>query len=327
MNELVKVYGLLALIVLVVAGIGFYFALTSSLPPPDIKPQDPGWLAGGKDSSLPGLPPVPEFSVSAKDKRTVAISWRNLPSDTVRVTIFRKGKGQKRWSRWQTFTIGQGGFGSGSNEFTLRTGEDAFNYDYYAQAYASLGYTLWASETTQAAKQVAQSGGGGSSGDDPPPPPPPAPPPPPPPGGPPPPPPPPAPPPVPPPPPPPPAPPPPPPPPAPPPGIPFYGPDQQIVGYLLPKTDPFWVQYGDKNIEIGWQDLPPPTDTIIIYRSTSSGGPWSQLLKQQNPALSGKTTIRILDGSVNDPYYYRMEAFDDGASIATYAPVFLPGLE
>ena len=62
---------------------------------------------------------------------------------------------------------------------------------------------------------------------------------------------------------------------------------------------------------------------IIVYRSASQSAPWKELLRQRNPDTVGPSTIRLIDSSLSEPYYYKMEAFSGTNSIALYGPELL----
>ncbi|MEK7212078.1 MAG: hypothetical protein AAB686_00175, partial [Patescibacteria group bacterium] len=103
-----------------------------------------------------------------------------------------------------------------------------------------------------------------------------------------------------------------------------YRPDGTISYTYAPRAENFWVIYRDQAIEIGWQNLDASVTNVIVYRSALEAGPWSQLLKHQYSSSSGPTAIRITDDTINDPYYYKMEARDSAnAVLTTYGPVLL----
>ena len=336
--DLVRIYLIIGLILLVLLSIGIYFALRPIFFTPDTSggtlpfvPQSTTNISlGGGTGSIEGaLEDVEKYvragiSVHVKDARTVVVEWKNLPAGTTKLSLYREKIGTKTWSFWQTVAAGSG---SGSAEVTLKAGEDATNYTYYGQAYSSSGETLWASAPTETQVAVVdpstgsgQASSGPPAGGPPAAPTPPAPPTPP--GTPPPigpigpinptplpPPPPPA------------APTPPPPPPS---GIPYYAPNGTITGYIPFQTASFWVGHADtSHIELGWQNLPPPTDMIVVFRSPTGNEPWVELLRQQHPDTVGPSTIRLIDSSISEPYYYKMEAFSGNNRIAIYGPELL----
>ncbi len=83
----------------------------------------------------------------------------------------------------------------------------------------------------------------------------------------------------------------------------------------------------DNNIDIGWQNLPLGTEKFVVSRSADQNGPWLAVLTQENPPSGGPYSIKILDQTLYDPYYYKMDVYDaDGDITATYGPEYLPAL-
>jgi hypothetical protein len=80
----------------------------------------------------------------------------------------------------------------------------------------------------------------------------------------------------------------------------------------------------NQSIEIGWQNLPPGVDTIVVARSQDEDGPWGQILEQENPSASGTYSLDLVDGTLGDPYYYEMTALTGTTTIGTYGPIYLP---
>jgi hypothetical protein len=107
-------------------------------------------------------------------------------------------------------------------------------------------------------------------------------------------------------------------------GTPFYNPQVQIEGYGPAQTNNFWVQHVDQKIQIGWQNLPPTADSIVILRSQNQDGPWAVVLSQQNPGVNGAYSIQVVDDTLGVPYFYEMNAVQGSTTIATYGPVYLP---
>jgi|GEM_PF-3660806 hypothetical protein len=106
----------------------------------------------------------------------------------------------------------------------------------------------------------------------------------------------------------------------------YYTPDGQVSSYTPPPApEHFWVQYVNKKIEIGWSILPPETTRVVIYRSASSQGEWLQLLAQESPVTS-YYTIRLVDNTMAEPYYYRLVAFGDSETLVSYGPELLAPL-
>jgi hypothetical protein len=85
----------------------------------------------------------------------------------------------------------------------------------------------------------------------------------------------------------------------------------------------------NKKIEVGWQYLPNGTNRLVLYRSADEGGPWTKLLEQGNVTASSGS-MRFVDFTLHDPYYYRLEAleaFEDANLLEDYGPLLLPALE
>lgn len=108
-------------------------------------------------------------------------------------------------------------------------------------------------------------------------------------------------------------------------GTPYYNPEVQLETYGSAQTGTFWVQHGNGNqsIDIGWQNLPSSTDSIIVFRSADQNGPWNQLLQENNPGTNGSYSLGLVDGTLNDPYYYELTAYQGTSTLATYGPDYL----
>ncbi len=349
-TEVLKIYIFLGIILVIVLGVGFYYVFNESVP--DLPAASQESVSTPSDSeTLPAnfsdsqkvaglLDDIEELArakiqITTAGRNKIVVSWENLPNGTDRIVIFRSGK-NGTWVRWNTVVIQSSG--GGSVEITLKPGENAGAYSYYAQAFSPNGYTLWASQITQAEPpapppgesptstttsttgtgQIAQGPATpptGSQGNQNPtsttvappnptsstPAPPPASgnttttsnPPPPPPSG---------------------------------PPVAYYTPSGQIAGYFTPQLDPFYVTHVNEYIEISWQNLPPPTDVIIVYRSQDQNGPWKELLRQEQPSTSTRDFVRLIDYTLTNSYYYRMDALSGSQVLAAYEPVFLPGI-
>lgn len=111
-------------------------------------------------------------------------------------------------------------------------------------------------------------------------------------------------------------------------GIPYYTPQGAISGYGQPQSGSFWVQHTDNKIDIGWQNLPTGAMSFTVSRSQNQSGPWTQILTQQNPPTTGGPySIKILDNTLYEPYYYKMDVYDAANNItASYGPEYLPPL-
>jgi len=82
----------------------------------------------------------------------------------------------------------------------------------------------------------------------------------------------------------------------------------------------------DNKIELNWQNIPSGTDSLHVFRSATSTGPWTGLLIQYNPLIGTPGSIKIVDETVTQPFYYRMEARQGSQALGLYGPVFLAGL-
>jgi hypothetical protein len=89
----------------------------------------------------------------------------------------------------------------------------------------------------------------------------------------------------------------------------------------------FVVQHFDQKIQISWQSLPVNTSQIVVSRSASDTGPWSPILAETNISTDGPYSILIVDDTLDEPYYYEMEAQDNNSdTISTYGPTLLAPL-
>jgi len=105
-------------------------------------------------------------------------------------------------------------------------------------------------------------------------------------------------------------------------GTPYYNPQVQVIAYAASGSPIFWVQHANQGIEIGWQNLPPKTDTIVILRSQTDDGPWEPFMTQKN-LPTNNYSLQIIDGNANVPYYYEMQASAGTSTIAIFGPDFL----
>jgi uncharacterized membrane protein YgcG len=342
-NNLSRLYVFVALLVLIVGVTAFYYIVQKSLPPESITiPQDtsPNLFNQGGIETRDTLPPVSVFRVIIVNKNTVRVTWENLSSEVVRLDIFRSITGDNRWRKWKSIKIPVGQW-SGSVDIILGSNEDAENYSYYAQSFTNIGITTWSSEVILATlpipevETIAQninpsssgdngssgsgSGSGlgsgfsdnGSSGDTSPPsqsnppgtstttqitlPPPST---------------------------------------STPPPTPtylniiyYYSPNGNLIGTSTPIVANFWVQHINKNIEVGWQNLPPQTELIRVYRSKNTSGPWEFLLEQTQIDYVGPSSLKIIDSTLNTPYYYRIEARVGSEILADFGAVYLEPLQ
>ncbi|MDO8574208.1 MAG: hypothetical protein Q7R86_01115, partial [bacterium] len=102
----------------------------------------------------------------------------------------------------------------------------------------------------------------------------------------------------------------------------YYTPDGQVVSTSTIDLGNFWVQHVDKRIEIGWKNLPDGTDKIVVDRSRTETGGYNQFLEIKNPL--GSDSIRLVDNTIHENYYYKMSALDGTLILETYGPMFLP---
>lgn len=306
----------IAAIVAIGALFVWVFQLNSHLSPLATNPPPNSGV-----NTPPPPPPAPSISLTLqkeKGKNTLTINWANLPGNTVALKIYRgkKGTSTSTWQLWKTINIPFGQL-SGNAQFDPGTG----TYSYYVEAVSGNdngtstgggnGDIVWQSGVTDPGSETPTStppqnppaptstdnDPGNSSGtpQNPPPPPPP---------------------------------------PAPtstgnpgntPTGTPYYNPQIQISGYGSDQNGNFWVQHVDQKIQMGWQNLPQDTTSIVIYRSPNQDGPWTMVLTQNNPGVNGSYSIQVVDDTLGSPYYYEMNAVAGSSTIATYGPIYLAG--
>lgn len=106
-------------------------------------------------------------------------------------------------------------------------------------------------------------------------------------------------------------------------GTPYYNPQIQIESYGSSQSGTFWVKHLDQKIEIGWQNLPSQTTSIVISRSQNQTGSWTDVLTLQNPGTAGSYSIQVVDNTLSAAYYYAMTAYAGTATVATYGPIYL----
>ena len=297
-----------------------------------------GVFSGNNPAVVPATPPpeppkMPSVTLTvqkAAGGNMLTVQWQNLPGTTAALDIFRSTKGKNNWALWKTIVLAANELGIGSAQFNI--GNSTFdNYSFYIEAVTSstnetgsggnptngLGQTiLWISSSTTpivttstpqmpqappspTAPPASPTSSTSTAPNSPP---------------------------------------------AapsstptssspsqgtgpasttpPPPGIPYYTPQVQISGYGSPQAGTFWVQHVDQKIEIGWQNLPPQTTELIVSRAQSADGPWTAVLTQEDP--SGSYSLQVVDNTLGQTYYYKLEAFAGTALLATYGPVTLP---
>lgn len=227
-------------------------------------------------------------SISRGKTGNIILSWNNLPQNTSYINIFRRSADSNSWIKWKTITIISGE----TNSLSVDGG-----YKYAIQAVSEEGNILWSSQ----ASAVVVSGGPVSSG----------------------------------------------------PSVPpaqsnptsplttpptpnqspqpilsapaptgdIYNVKGEVVGYQPKQTANFWVYYVNKEIELGWQNLPPDTNRLAIDRSVNSNV-WVRLFEQLNPKISSDF-IRLIDETFTQPYYYKFNAYADDQLLAIYGPLYL----
>lgn len=271
-------------------------------------------------SPTPEDPNLPKVTFEVKGKSILLVKWRNLSEDIAYLTIYRKKITGGAWANWKKINLEKGET-TGSRELQIEKGDDIYNYSFSAGGSNSSGQTVWTSPAVQAVPYTeppppppptqasppppegtpppAGSGGSSTSPQASPPPPAPAPPP------------------------------------SPTPSPPSASPPPE--GYTGPisyypsgaavaasSTDNFWVLHVNQRIEVGWQNIPPNANQAVVYRSSNSGSPWNFLM-QQNPP-SDPYFIRLVDDTLNDPYYYKLDLLQNGQLVTTYGPVLLTPL-
>lgn len=251
------------------------------------------------------------------------LSWNNLPSGTEYVNIYRSKRGEEKWTKWKTVDLGENSLDGGF--ISVKSGDDLNGYVFYAEAvmiaensgsgsgendeFASGEIILWTSSSTvleappptspinaTTTGPAAPNETPTSTPSD-----------------------------------------------SPPqtpenqtstPSLPsstennipeevYYTPSGEIAGSVPAQTETFWVTHVNRNIEIGWQNI-PDSKTVIVYRSLYENGSWSELLRQNDPPSA--YSMRLIDNTLGTSHYYRMEALTS-AGTSKYGPIFLPALE
>jgi hypothetical protein len=284
--------------------------LNGSFLPTGVALPQPG---GGPAVPTPTPAPSVALTLGTSGKtNTLTITWQNLPGGTTALDIFRgKGNNTSTYTLWQTLAVSSG---NGSANFTLGAADQGYNYYVQAEGGGGSGgenststQVLWSSDPTTpstptptpaatpastptpAGATPTPSPTPGNNNQSPTPS---------------------------------------------PTGTPgnsntttttytYYNPQVQGIGYGTANGS-FWVEHVSQSIEIGWQDLPANANTIIISRSQSDSGPWNQMLAEQNPAENGSSSITLVDGTLDEPYYYEMTALDGSTTLGTYGPIYLP---
>jgi hypothetical protein len=104
----------------------------------------------------------------------------------------------------------------------------------------------------------------------------------------------------------------------------YYSPTGMMTGSSSITNAQFSVQHTDQKIHIEWRGLPEGTTKVIISRSVTDNGPWTQIVSYSD--IPDPYSIQIADETITSPYYYRLEAFNGTTPLGTYGPVFLPAL-
>lgn len=303
-----------AIAILIIQLNGYFLPTATSLHQPTPAPS----------VSAPSLPPAPSVTLTIQGKNLL-VQWQNLPGGTTALNIFRSKKNTNDWELWKTIQLNVDQLLDGSQ--LLNLGLNGSDYSYYFQAVGgnsddnstSTENILWTSSSTDPGNGTStnQNGGGGGNG-----------------GagngnnggggsngnssssgqgqggnngnggggsngnssgtgggsG--------------------------------PGGNAYYNPQIQVTGYGADNGN-FWVQHASQSIEIGWQDLPSSTDSITVTRSQNQNGPWDQILQEQNPGTTGSYSLELVDGTVDEPYYYEMNVYQGTTLLATYGPDYL----
>ena len=105
----------------------------------------------------------------------------------------------------------------------------------------------------------------------------------------------------------------------------YYTPDGQLVSPNPIDLGDFWVQHVNKRIEIGWKNLLAGTDSIVVDRSKTQSGGYSQFLEITNPLPAD--SLHLVDNTINEAYYYKMTALGGTSILDVFGPEFLPALE
>lgn len=264
----------------------------------------------------PEAPKTPEVNLSVllgKKGNTLVVTWANLPNDTYLIDIFRSLKNKDAWSLWKTIHLLPSQLGSGRLEFNI--GKSTLSdYSFRVEAIGTGGgggngadtspAIIWVAtstpitvvtSTTPVAPPVENPAPTSTA-------------------------------------------------PAPtstlpvappppsstpaapsvPSGTPYYTPQLQISGYSQGQTGSFWVQHVDQKIQVGWQNLPTDTSRIEISRTLDpNGGSWSIVLAQDNPTVASYA-IQLVDDTLGQAYYYKLDARQGSTTLATYGPIYLP---
>lgn len=243
------------------------------------------------------------FRVYKKSKNSIFITWGTLPSGTIQLNIYRTPVGLNDWKLWKTLDV-SGKEGGGSIQLSLGANENPSSYSYYLQGISETNLPTGSSPWTDASTSTPPLPSPAAAPE---------------------------------------------PTPAPsstPTPTPSpssssggetsssnpIGPPSSTSNYYTPNGQPsgstptgnLWAQWGDRqDIVIGWNNLPSPIDTLIIYRSSSADGPWAGLYTQSGGNIPLSSSIDLVDSSVNDSYYYKMDVLFQSQVVASYGPIFV----
>jgi len=313
MNSKIYYYLIVGLLVLLVigGGIGFYYAAFGDLN-----------FLKSDNVAIPNIY-TPPTGLRVTQDGTLYFVWEKLPNGTTAINIYRARKGTQDWQLWKTVQI-DGDLEKGLIQIQTSGVLDLEEYSFYYEAVNSEGETLWESEIDEIAPYIpqeesneeqstssSQGTGGGETGGEgeeeeaptsstnntstqseststPPtngtttPP-----------GG----------------------------------GttypsgtIFYYTPNGDISGTKLYDSF-FWVEVVNNRLQFGWQNLPPDTELLVLERGTNSNGPWTTILQQTNPNVSGPYTISLLDAAVYQSFSYRLRATAEGLDLLVLGPL------
>jgi hypothetical protein len=293
----------------VLIGAAFFIARSARTPQKTPIPSSPSNASAVPPAPIPKpTPSIAIFVQKTKNGIRLTVQWEHLPDGTVKIEIFRTTNPNSPGVLIDTFMIASSSLAGGSASFDL-TGKKQDGY-YYGTAAGDDGLPLFKSTPTTPvnvsstpASQPAPSSNSGNGASEPPP------------------------------------------------SSPSSSPqtqngnappenntsggtDTSTVTYYTPQgdisgtasttaTENFLVQHVDQKIQIGWQNLPIDTDLIVVSRSASDDGPWVAVLTQNNPVVDAPYSVQIVDDTLGDAYYYKMDGYGDNGATSTYGPILL----
>lgn len=295
-HDIKKIYfvvgGIISTLLIAVAFFVFYQNRTIRVAEPPSLEDCMRTIEGFKEGGL-------EVIVCMREDGTLILLWENVPEGTSQINIYRADRERGEWGLWRSIPVGET---SGGVEIGIQGPGD---FTYYLETARRDGTATWRSENAPEEPSGASGTGTAPTGSiSEPPSPPPAPR-----NG---------------------TPPSLPPPPSPPQsggsgeeGV-YYTPQGEIISTSTIDLGDFWVQHVHQRIELGWKNLSDGTDKIVIDRSKTQTGGYKQLLQIDNPNQSD--FIRIVDETIDQDYYYKMEALQGTSILEVYGPVLLPHL-